>query len=346
MEKLKKPKMPKMKKEKKPKVKKPKVKKTRAKKPKKVKEKKPKKEKKPMTKKKLIIMILLLLVLGGAAAAAGYYFMIEKKVPAEEERREPPMYDYFTLDEDKIDSITNIVGYKVISDAYGKDIVFEPWYADEKEAEKAAKKAAKEKAEAEKAVAETASAETASAETPAEETTATYVYKDIQTASADVKKYVTYLMDNLGFKEVYPFYIDNPAGYITLSRDSATKGYSIQIDIDYTKDSYTIILEKFKKPADKKAGKAKASISREAALNVIKKTPIEVLGLNESLDALTLMGDPGHSTVDGMDCYGVRVYKTVDGNKSTIILGTYYVASDRETIYKYDVMTDTYTKIN
>lgn len=295
-------------------------------------------------------MILLLLVLGGAAAAAGYYFMVEKKAPVEEERREPPMYDYFTLDEDKIDSITNVVGYKVISDAYGKDIVFEPWYADEKEAEKAAKKAAKEKAEAEKAAAENAPEETASAETPAEEvpeeTTATYVYKDIQTASADVKKYVTYLMDNLGFKEVYPFYIDNPAGYIALSKDSATKGYSIQIDIDYTKDSYTFILEKFKKPEEKKAGKAKATISRETALDIIKKTPIEALGLNESLDNLTLMGDPGHSTVDGMDCYGVHVYKTVDGNKSTIILGTYYVASDRETIYKYDVMTDTYTKLN
>jgi hypothetical protein len=153
-------------------------------------------------------------------------------------------------------------------------------------------------------------------------------------------------MDNLGFKEVYPFYIDNPAGYITLSRDSATDGYSLQIDIDYTKDSYTFILEKFKKPKDKKSGTAKATISRATALDIIKKTPVEVLGLDESLDNLTLMGDPGHSTVDGMDCYGVHVYKTVDGNKSTIILGTYYVASDRQTIYKYDVMSDVYTKLN
>lgn len=343
MEKLKKPKMPKIKKEKKPKVKKPKVKKTKEKKPKKAKEKKPKKEKKPMTKKKLIIIILLLLVLGGSAAA-GYYFMVKKEAPVEAERREPPMYDYFTLDDDKIDSITNVVGYKAISDAYGKDIVFEPWYADTKEAEKAAKKAAKEKEEAQKA--EEATSGDATAQEKSEETTVTYVYKDIQTASDDVKKYVTYLMDNLGFKEVYPFYIDNPAGYITLSKDSATKGYSIQIDIDYTKDSYTIILEKFKNPKNSKAGQAKATISRETAMNVIKKTSIEVLGLNESLDNLTLIGDPGHSTVDGMDCYGVHVYKTVDGNRSTIILGTYYVASNRETIYKYDVMTDTYTKLN
>ena len=341
MEKIKKPKMPKIKKEKKPKVKRPKVKKTKVKKPKKVREKKPKKEKKPITKKKLIIIILLLLVLGGASAAAGYYFVVNKEAPGEEERREPPMYDYFTLDDDKIDSITNIVGYKVISDAYGKDIVFEPWYADAKEAEKASKKAAKEKEEAEKA----ASGNTTAQEEP-EEKTVTYVYKDIQTASADVKNYVTYLMDNLGFKEVYPFYIDSPAGYIALSKDSATEGYSIQMDIDYTKDSYTIILEKFKKPNEKKSGTAKATISRETALNIIKETPIEVLGLDESLDNLTLIGDPGHSTVDGMDCYGIRVYKTVNGNRSTVILGTYYVASDRETIYKYDVMTDTYTKLN
>ncbi|MEA5082547.1 MAG: hypothetical protein VB018_00170 [Lachnospiraceae bacterium] len=338
MEKLKKPKMPKIKKERKPKVKKPKVKKPKVKKPKKVKEKKLKKEKKPMTKKKLVLVILLFLVLAGSAAA-GYYFMFNKQAPVEEERREPPRYDYFSLDDDQIDSITKTVGYRAIADAYGKDIVFEPWYEDAEEAKKAAKKAEKEKAEAEKAAAES-SVETV------EETTTTYVYKDIETAPEDVKKYVTHLIDNLGFKEVYPFYIDNPAGYITLSKDSSTKGYTIQIDIDYTKDNYTIILEKIKKPKSGKEGTAKPTISRETALDIIKKTPTEVLGLNESLDNLTLMGDPGHSTVDGMDCYGIHVYKTVNGNRSTVILGTYYVASDRETIYKYDVMTDTYTKLS
>lgn len=330
-EKVKKEKLPKIKKEKKPKVKKPK--KPRVKKPK-----KPKKEKKPMSKKKLIILIILFLLILGGAAAAGYYFMFYKEAPIEEERREPPMFDYFTLDSDQIESITNIVGYKVVADAYGKDIVFEPWNPDGEEEKKKDKK--DEEATDDKAVSDEAAAE----EVP-EETTVTYVYKDIQTASADVKEYVTYLMDNIGFKEVYPFYIDNPAGYITLSKDSAAEGYSIQIDIDYTKDSYTFILEKFKKPEEKKKSKAKATISRTSALDIIKQTPIEVLGLDESLDNLVLMGDPGHSTVDGMDCYGVNVYKPLD-NMTTRILGTYYVASDNETIYKYDVMKDTYTKLN
>lgn len=334
--------MPKLKKEKKTKVKKPKIKKQKKpkeKKPKKPKGKKTKKEKKPMTKKKLILTILLLLVLAGAAAA-GYYFMLNKQAPVEEVKREPPKYDYFSLDDDKIESITKTVGYRAIADAYGKNIVFEPWYEDAEEAKKAAKKAEKEKAEAEKAATESTEVE------KVEETTTTYVYKDIETASEDVKKYVTHLMNNLGFKEVYPFYIDNPAGYIALSKDSATKGYTIQIDIDYTKDSYTVVLEKFKKPEEKKAGTAKATINRASAMDIIKKTPIEVLGLDESLDNLTLIGDPGHCTVDGMDCYGVHVYKTVNDNTATVILGTYYVAADKKTIYKYNVMDNTYSKIN
>lgn len=354
---IKKPKLPKLEKEKRPRFQKPKmqeIKKPKAEKPKKPrvaktkkpKEAKPKKEKKPMTKKKLILLILLLLLLGGAAAT-GYFYMHHKQASAAIERREPPRYDYFTLDSDQIDSITKVVGYKVITDAYGKDIVFEPWYEDSKEAAKAAKAAKKAAEKAAKEKADSKDAEDASTETIPEETTATYVYKDIQTASADVKEYVTYLMDTLEFKEVYPFYIDNPAGYITLSKDSVTEGYFIQIDIDYTKDSYTFTLEKVKKPVEPKEAKAKekATISRATALDIIKQTPIEVLGLDESLDNLVLMGDPGHSTVDGMDCYGVHVYKTVGENKSTVILGTYYVASDRETIYSYNVMTDKYTKL-
>gem|GEM_PF-4801158 len=335
----------KVKKEKKPKIKKPK--KPKVNKPKKI-----KKEKKPMSKKKLIIIIMLLLIVAGSAAA-GYFLMFDKKEVAEEEEiQEPPKYDYFALDADKIDSITKIVGYRAIADAYGKDIVFEPLPVDGEEVKKKKDEetATEETAKEETATDGAATEDTATDGTAADgeqavpqETTATYVYTDIETASADVKKYVTYLMDKLGFKEVFPFYIDSPAGYISLSKDSATEGYTIQIDIDYTKDDYTCVLQKIKKPEEKKA--AKSTISRKAALDIIKKTPIEVLGIDESLDNLILIGEPGHSTVDGMDCYGVHVYKNVNDNKSTVILGTYYVASDRKTIYKYDVMNDVYTKI-
>ena len=300
-------------------------------------------------KKLIIIAAAAVFLIGAVGGGAFYWFKIRPaqqtaaEAEPEPEPYKPPEYDTYVVDDDSIESITSVVGYRPLSDAQGQNIEFVlPEYDEEgniipPETEKA-------KDETEETEAET-TADGKPAETKPVEPVVTFVYSDIETASADVKTYVEDLLSKYDFKEEFPYYIDNPAGYISLSKDSENDKYKLQLNIDYTASDYKIILEKIKKPKEEiQRETAESGISRMNAMEILQNTPTSVLGLEGQMTDYSLVGEIGHIFLNGQDCYGIRVYSEMPDH-TTRIRGTYYVADDQTTIYKYDVKTDEYTKV-
>jgi hypothetical protein len=170
-----------------------------------------------------------------------------------------------------------------------------------------------------------------------------YQYKSIETAAEDVKAYTEYLLNDLGFSPLFKFYLDNPAGYISVARPSVKEGYLFQVDIDYTPDEFNIILSCPQKemPVVYEEEKTDKSFTRDAAKSFLAQQPLEKLGLTEPLSSYTTIFDQGRLVIDGKDCYGMSVYKKGNGQSNEIV-GKYFVSLDKSRIYQYDIYDSSY----
>lgn len=286
-------------------------------------------------KLKILIGVAVLLIVG--TAVLGFLVLKKQggKVKEEPEEYKPPEYDEYVVRDDHIASLTKVNGYRPLADASGIGIEFIPPEYDEE-----GNIIPPKKKKSNKTMDQTL-------EGIEEEPQVRYVYKDIETIPADVKAYVEYLKSNYSFTDVFPFYIDNPAGYISLTKDSDRAGFNLVLDIDYTKTEAVITMEEVKKPKEaKKKGQqaAPTTIGRLSAIDVLKAIEPTKLGLEGDWNQYSLVGEDGHILIDNQDCYGIRVYQEMPDH-TTRIKGIYYMAADRTTIYHYDSMTNEYTRI-
>lgn len=293
-----------------------------------------------MKNKKLLIILIIVIVFISAGLLA---FIFNRKKPLESPEN-------YTIDEDTISSITTIVGDRSLKsikeESFGgdesqkKEDNEEESKEDKKEKkkEKDDKKAEDSKEEKDEQEQQQASGETKRVE---------YVYTEIESPGEDVNTYMEFLINDCNYISMPP--IDESETTMAAATESLEEGKIFQISIDYTEDSYTVLVQKYPgqilKPEEEEPEEEQnTGLSWDGAMSKLEEYTPEQLGVPDPVSEYTLIPNRGRYLLKGTEFFNINAYKKENG--SNIIMGVFYVACDGSMVYKYDVANDTYTKIS